>query len=92
MKITFEAVRIAAHDRFNCAHCGKRRERVREFEQTLNPFNRNEKGEPKSREEILAEVREEAKVWLARNSKVCKTCEAAERKRDEAEYEEDDED
>lgn len=42
---------------------GKRQQKT--FTQTLNPFNKAADGTPKTREQILAELREEAYQWQA---------------------------
>lgn len=46
-----------------CRFCGKRGRRQRRFYQTLNPFNRNEQGAPKTAAEISVEVSAEAHEW-----------------------------
>jgi hypothetical protein len=43
---------------------GKSRQETRKFMQTLNPFNKNVRGEPKSYSEIMAEIRSERDLWL----------------------------
>lgn len=43
---------------------GKRRQQSREFYQTLNPFNKNAQGNPKTRKEILAELIAERDAWI----------------------------
>lgn len=43
---------------------GKKRQETREFFQTISPFNRNENGETKRREEILEEINREADAWF----------------------------
>ena len=43
---------------------GKKRQKTREFFQTLNPFNTDESGNPKSRRQILKEVETEAEAWM----------------------------
>jgi hypothetical protein len=40
---------------------GKRQQKT--FSQTLNPFNKAADGTPKTREQIMAELREEADRW-----------------------------
>jgi len=49
--------------RLQCPDCGKKLRRQTTFSQTLNPFNRNAEGQPKTRQEILAELRAEAAEW-----------------------------
>lgn len=46
-----------------CPVCGKRTRRSKKFEQTVNPFNKNPDGTVKTRDEVWASVRAEAKAW-----------------------------
>lgn len=43
---------------------GKRKQETKIFMQTINPFNKGEDGLPKSREQILEEIRHERDKWL----------------------------
>jgi len=43
---------------------GKKRQQTQKFEQTLNPYNRDATGAPKSREQIWAEIRAQGEAWL----------------------------
>lgn len=59
-RATFDAVKLRTTRSGKCAGgCGRRTRRAVLVMQTLNPFNKNKSGVPKSREEILAELREE---------------------------------
>mgnify|MGYP000017638098 CR=1 FL=1 len=58
MKINFKEVSITAYAKNKN---GKRRQK--KFWQTLNPFNKNESGSPKTREEILVELQVDANNW-----------------------------
>lgn len=60
----FPVVSIRAAKRFVDAS-GKKRVRTRRFEQTLNPFNKTESGEVKTREIIMRELAAERNAWLA---------------------------
>lgn len=42
---------------------GKKRRRQKRFWQTINPWNTRADGLPKTREDILAELRAEAAAW-----------------------------
>lgn len=42
---------------------GKKRQITQRFMQTINPFNKNGRGEPKDRQEILIELRAQADLW-----------------------------
>jgi NAD(P)H-dependent flavin oxidoreductase YrpB (nitropropane dioxygenase family) len=44
--------------------CSKRRQRRQKFWQTLSPFNAVN-GVPKTREQIVAELQEQIKAWMA---------------------------
>ena len=46
-----------------CPECGKRASRSKEFWQTENPFNKNDKGEQKAMREILTENSQSLKAW-----------------------------
>jgi len=43
---------------------GKRRQKSKKFYQTVNPYNKNEDGTPKSYEEILHELIAEREEWI----------------------------
>lgn len=43
---------------------GKKRQETRKFWQTVNPFNCNEDGSVKTREQIYAELNAERDEWL----------------------------
>ena len=62
-KVVFERVGFKREKIGKC-QCGKRRVRRKEFWNTLNPFNKNAEGKPKTREEILVKLREEAEIWM----------------------------
>jgi hypothetical protein len=61
--IRFERVPMTVSKTVKCASCGKRLRRQRTFEQTINPWNRNAQGLPRTYEEILAALREKAAGW-----------------------------
>jgi hypothetical protein len=60
---TFTEVARHAEKSGKCAVCGRPCKRAEKFWQTLNPFNKNADGQPKSRDEIWAELDEKVKVW-----------------------------
>lgn len=72
-RIVFEEVAINCEKSGRCG-CDKRRTRRKRFWQTINPFNRNARGFPKTREEIYAELREEADAWRGEPI-TCAACE-----------------
>ena len=59
----FPAVKYPAEKYLPCPKCGKKIRRRMTFEQTLNPFNKNADGLPKSRREIIAELANRASEW-----------------------------
>lgn len=59
----FEPVRLDETKSYVCEDCGLRKSRKMTFEQTINPFNVNEDGNPKTRKEIVAELRVETASW-----------------------------
>lgn len=60
---TYEEVGRTAHRSGKCAVCGKNGKRQKRFYQTLNPYNRNDKGEIKTCDEIQKELVVEVKKW-----------------------------
>lgn len=62
MIYTFDSVKLNVKKSGKCL-CGKRLTRSYTFEQTLNPFNKNDRGFPKTSAEIMTELKAEAEVW-----------------------------
>lgn len=60
---TFAEVAVYGRRTGPCKFCGKHCKRHQKFFQTLNPFNKNSYGIPKSREEIRAELMIERNKW-----------------------------
>jgi hypothetical protein len=56
-----------------CSVCHKTRTVTRKFYQTISPFNRNAKGEIKSRSEIKKELSAKVSAWH-NEPLVCKGC------------------
>jgi hypothetical protein len=67
MRITFQEV--STRRTFRWTENGKRRQTTEVFMQTINPFNKNADGAPKSREEIWKEINAKADAWLAEQEK-----------------------
>lgn len=65
MRITFNEVAIKVTHRWTDAD-GKKRQQTKKFWQTVNPFNKAADGIPKSRDQIMNEIKIEAADWLAR--------------------------
>ena len=63
--ITFEVVKLTGYKKFYCT-CGKKVARQRTFDQTINPWNKNDQGTIKSRHEILVELRAEIVKWQSK--------------------------
>lgn len=76
MRIVFEVVKRTQSVKYNCRGCNKPRTQVAKVENTINPYNRNAQGVPKSREEVLADVCAELKrrVHAIENGGVCSKC------------------
>jgi len=64
MRIRFECVTHKAVKRWVDAD-GKKHQQTMKFMQTLNPFNKDADGFPKSREQIWKELKAQAAAWLA---------------------------
>jgi len=74
MRITFDVIKERATKSGKCRECGKRCSRSKTFEQTINPWNKNDDGTQKSANDIRAELRVEVKTWLG-EAIICASCE-----------------
>lgn len=63
-RYVFEPVMTRRSISGKCPNCGKRVTRSRTFEHTINPFNRNADGAPKTYSEVRADVVAEADAWV----------------------------
>lgn len=72
---TFNAVTVKRIKRGKCSKCGAKCQVTKRFFQTLNPFNKNAAGLPKTASEIRAEETAKADAWQTREPLVCRTCE-----------------
>jgi hypothetical protein len=70
--IRFQPIGLTVRKSVKCRGCGKRLQRQRRFEQTLNPYNRLH-GIPKTAAQILDEERARAVEWKAR-PETCTAC------------------
>lgn len=61
MRIKFEEVSSRVVERGKCVVCGKNVRRVISATHTVNPYNRRADGEPKTRQEVLADVQAEVR-------------------------------
>lgn len=71
--IRFEEVTRGAQKNLPCPDCGKKVRRQRTFSQTINPWNKNAAGEPKTWQEIQDELKVDAAKWAAEPVK-CAAC------------------
>ena len=67
---TFEVVKLTNKTTAPCGKCGKKCTRTKEFMQTVNPFNTNADGVPKTRSEIQTELAVQAKAYRDRNETI----------------------
>ncbi len=63
--VRFQEVAVTGQKRGKCPGCGGTAERQQRFYQTINPFNRNADGRPKTQPEIVAELRAQVEAWKA---------------------------
>lgn len=62
MRMTFDVVSVRATRIWR--ENGRRRQQTREFMQTLNPFNKDDDGNVKTRQQILVEINAARATWL----------------------------
>lgn len=71
---TFDEVALTGNKTVECSGgCGRKLKRQKKFSQTLNPFNKNADGLPKSTAEIHAELRKDIVKWK-KLPVTCKHC------------------
>jgi hypothetical protein len=74
MVITFKEVSLTGYKAVKCSGgCGRDLRRQKKFCQTINPFNKNAKGDVKSAREILDELKLEIAAWK-KSPEICKQC------------------
>lgn len=59
----FESVKRTRVKKVACTVCGKKMRRQLTVDQTINPFNKNSDGEPKTRGEIWEELGAQLDAW-----------------------------
>ena len=76
MIITYKEIAIMSVAEFKCKKCGKHRTYRKKIWRTQNPFNKNEKGEIKSIQDIRTENERERKEWVEGRIKngICNKC------------------
>lgn len=62
----YQELKLQASKNLPCPRCGKKVRRQTTFMQTLNPFNKNTDGQPKTSREIYGELSEQAAKWKAK--------------------------
>lgn len=63
MEIRYLEIKRQGTKRGLCKLCNRQAERAITISQTLNPFNRNDKDEIKTKEEIIGELTDRIKKW-----------------------------
>ena len=74
---TFREIKLRERVKVKCRNCGKMLPRIVEAFQTLNPYNVNAKGVPKSEQEIRAELPAKLKTevdFYLKQRWTCRTC------------------
>lgn len=64
-RTVFERVTRAGVKKVPCSRCGKAIRRQKTFSMTLNPWNVNERGEPRTRSEIYVALGNKIADWQA---------------------------
>lgn len=74
--VHFEVVKRGEVVGYTCTRCLKARTKTVKTEHTINPFNKNAAGIPKSREEVLACVRDAKQKSVAevKAGVICNKC------------------
>ncbi len=72
----FQEVTHRVQRRVPCSGCGKKLTRSRTFMNTINPFNKNEAGVPKTWSEVVADVKAAAEAWQPTDVR-CSGCEVS---------------
>ena len=62
-RYVFDRVQRRGTKKVACSECGKRLERSKTFEQTVNPWNAHPDGTPRTRDEIWARLGDEIAAW-----------------------------
>lgn len=73
MRVEFEQVSLWGQKKGKCA-CGKIRTRSTTIVNTINPYNKNAKGVPKTRKEVEESVKQQLEAWKTKPI-YCANCE-----------------
>jgi hypothetical protein len=76
--ITYERVEQWIEKTVPCRVCGKKIKRSTTLGQTINPWNRDDDGAPKTRQQIRAELKQQARTWHPGND-IHRACAEAEK-------------
>jgi hypothetical protein len=71
--ITYDRLTLTGVKNVRCSECSRKLRRQRTFGQTLNPFNKNAKGLPKTSQEIYTALRIEIAAWRL-EPETCRNC------------------
>lgn len=71
---TYEQLQTTALKSLPCPGCGRKVRRQRTFTETLNPFNRNAAGQPRTHHEVYESLRIQVAAWRA-EPVICSRCE-----------------
>lgn len=71
--IRFDEVKATRERTFECAGCGKRIKRQKTDWATINPWNVDENGNPKTYEQVRKDVSRKLDKWEA-EPKYCSSC------------------
>ena len=63
MRVNFQEVALKATKRWTDAS-GKKRQQTKKFWQTISPFNKAADGSPKSREQVMQEIKAQRDEWM----------------------------
>ena len=72
--VTFDVVKARREVKRKCSRCGKSRKRIFTVENTINPFNKNAQGFPKSATEVRADVEAQVDAEVAAFNKAKFVC------------------
>jgi transcriptional regulator NrdR family protein len=62
-RYTFEEITRKVTRRVPCRVCGVKLTRSETLSQTVNPFNKDDDGNPKTEQQIVAELKTQAETW-----------------------------
>lgn len=75
MRFEFDKVTVRAAKSGACVSCGKKTRRTKTFWGTVNPFNRDESGKIRDRDDVRKRLEAERDEWVSLPT-VCASCES----------------